>query len=416
LAPACGCVSDHSNCFAFQLNAVNYIVLGSGNKTGQPEGLNNMNQNAVTPDGDKKQPAVIAFPRPFRLIQFDKNDKWSPTLKDINENTYDYVKLHKVITGLDIGLEKPFSLLFNVDSALVLPALPAYRDPQQSLVKFNEVLGLMTLGGTFFHALEPADIGFAFLYFETGYVRYLGGATSRTAMFHAELRSKLVGGLGNIDLLNPDTLTARQILDSYKKGKSIHEKIPVLSPFLLLNGISAFVAFNWPTCLTNLWTCAEQLISFIWEKEIINGSFQPTEEIKGRRDFLNDHRTWTSSASIELVFQRQLIDTATYKKLQAARKARNDFAHKGALPKRQDAENVFDSVFFLLSLIVTNYRDSSSLTELCMRYKALSESKSPQRLVEVSEGEVPEGPPDGVSHWRYTPPVPGESHWDNKEQ
>ena len=58
-------------------------------------------------------PIVIGNCAPFRLVLRD-TDKWSPTLKEINTLSYDYVKLNRNSTNFDIGI-RPFSLIIGFD-------------------------------------------------------------------------------------------------------------------------------------------------------------------------------------------------------------------------------------------------------------------------------------------------------------
>jgi hypothetical protein len=45
-------------------------------------------------------PILIANFEPFKLISRDESDIWNPSLEQINNNTYNYVKLHRKKTAL----------------------------------------------------------------------------------------------------------------------------------------------------------------------------------------------------------------------------------------------------------------------------------------------------------------------------
>ena len=58
-------------------------------------------------------PIIIGNCNPFRIIARDI-DKWNPSLDEINTLSYDYVKLNRNSTALDVNI-KPFSLIVGFE-------------------------------------------------------------------------------------------------------------------------------------------------------------------------------------------------------------------------------------------------------------------------------------------------------------
>ena len=73
-------------------------------------------------------PAFIASPLPFRLIKRNEKDIWNPTIEEINNHTYDYVRLHRISGTIDIGLQKPYTMAVTFDGSFILPALKKYEE------------------------------------------------------------------------------------------------------------------------------------------------------------------------------------------------------------------------------------------------------------------------------------------------
>lgn len=70
-------------------------------------------------------PVIIGNCAPFRLVN-RKTDKWEPTLEQINNRTYDYVKLCRLSMFIDVGI-KPYSIAVSFDGSLILPGLKNFE-------------------------------------------------------------------------------------------------------------------------------------------------------------------------------------------------------------------------------------------------------------------------------------------------
>ena len=361
--------------------------------------MENENKSLLSKD---HTPIIIGNCKPFRLITREL-DTWNPTLKELNSRDYDYVKLNRMSTFIDIGI-RPLSLGLGFDGSLVLPAIKEYKNKDTATLKFNETLGILLLGGVYSQAVQPEDISYGWLHFD-GYIKNHGGATGLVSNFHRSIRTKHVGTIDAINLLNPPTLSVKMIEDAYRGGKEIISKLKNLSPSLLLNGTSNFVRQQWSESLIFLWTTIEQIIDLLWEGEVIKT--QTAGTIEGRKDFLRDYRTWTTSARIELLFQKGIIPLEVYQVLNVARKVRNDFIHNGKPLTEEKTRNALEGMFKLVSLVVTDYKyvnDLDHILDLIYRNER-GDFYAKKTVYEMRE----------VSHWLEIPPLPGDSHWGNKK-
>lgn len=347
-------------------------------------------------------PIVIGNCRPFRIIERE-TDNWNATLEDINSREYDYVKLNRMSTFIDIGIA-PFSLGVGYDGSLVLPATQDCRTKENALEKFNQTLGILLLGGVYSESVQPDNISYGSLFFD-GYIKIHGGSTGLIAGFHKSIRSKLVGTIDSISLLNPKSISTNDIEKAYAIGKKILDKLSNLSSNMLLDGTSHYVRSQWSESLIFLWTSIEQLVNQIWEKEVVNKKIDGV--IEGRTSFLKDFRTWTTSARIEVLFQKDFIPIDVYKLLNLARKTRNDFIHNGKPLTKEKVENALTGLFQLISLIISDYNSKDKLND------TLETIKQNQRGDLFPKKTILEK--DEVTHWLEIPPIPGDSHWGDKE-
>src|ERR1035437_6897573 len=152
---------------------------------------------------DNHVPVIVGNFLPFRLILRD-TDSWEHSLEQINHREYDYVKLCRLSSFIDIGIA-PFSLGITFDGSLILPATEQFNNRSLALDKFNETLTFLLLGGIYCEAVQPTDISYGSLFFD-GYLKILGGGTGAQSKFHHAIQTKHVGTLDVIELLSPKTL------------------------------------------------------------------------------------------------------------------------------------------------------------------------------------------------------------------
>jgi hypothetical protein len=343
------------------------------------------------------------------MVKKNEKDDWSTSLTEINRLEYNYVKLHRLSASFDIDLPPPYCLHMGFNGALILPALQELHPLEKSVELFNKFIGKLILGGVYYDSVRPYEIDKGILY-ETGYFRGFGISHDPFARIQAALQTKTAGPLHTGDLLYPMFIKSSELHRAYNKGKKVTESINNLSVDLLLKGVSAFVGHSWPEALSNLWICLEQIISQLWNTEFILKTNHAKPEIRGRKEFLKDDRTWTTSTKVEMLFNKQLVDAEIYALLNRARKARNDLIHKGTTPRMVDVEAAFDAIFKLISLIA--YGSSNHMDLISSKYKQIDPIK--KREIIVHETPIPVDEMKGA--WLGPlPPIPGEKEWGKKK-
>ena len=341
----------------------------------------------------------MAVSAPLKLIAIDGHDRWKPSLGDINDSTYDYLKLNRASGFIDGNVE-PYMMLVGFDGSLAMPALPEFSKPDVALKIFNRVFLEMLLGGVYTEGAAPADICSGWL-FETGYIRMLG-SSSRNTELHSALRDRSASTSNNIILLGQKTITLAALKKAIARGRSILKKCDSLSPEIALAGATHYVAGALAESLTCLWTSIEQAISRIWRLEVEeNAAIDP---IPSRSMFLKDCRVWTTSARIELMYQKGLIRAETYRCLNQARKARNDFIHKGSQPELADATAALTALFQLLSACASDYKNTALLDDTCKQVVA----RCIRRPQTEEEGRLE------PTYWRDIARLPGEHQFKGK--
>jgi hypothetical protein len=354
---------------------------------------------SISEEIPKGIPLVMAVSAPLKLIAKDGRDRWNPSLQDINRSTYDYVKLNRASGFID-GNVAPYMMLVGFDGSLAMPALPEFSAPDVALKIFNRVFLEMLLGGVYTEGAAPSDICSGSL-FDTGYIRMFG-RTGRNIALHSSLRDRSASISDNIVLLDQKIITLATLQKAIKRGRSILSKCDSLSPEIALAGATHYVAGALAEALTCLWTSIEQVISQIWRLEVEQGP--QTEAIPNRSGFLKDYRVWTTSARIELLYQKGLVLADTYRCLNQARKARNDFIHRGSQPDLADATAALTALFQLLSACTSNYKNTSLLDNVCRQVVTRCIRRP------LTEEEMKLEP----TYWRDIARLPGEPQFKGK--
>lgn len=345
-------------------------------------------------------PVIIANASPFRIITLDENDIWNPTWDELNSRSYNYVKLHRTTSAIDVGLPKPFSMVFGYDGSFILPALPEFKNREKALEIFNRTLGELLFGGIYYEAVSPNDLSSGILYFN-GYFKSMSTGKGLNASFHSAIGMRYVGTLDLPRLYNPPSIEYKTIFKALEEGRRVLNRVPQISVPILLNGITFLVKKQWSEALSNIWTSIEQVVNQIWDQTIIKKD--PTiSEVSGRKEFLRDYRTWTVASEIEVLYQRGLIDIYTYQLLNMARKSRNEFIHKGFIPSREDTKAAIEGLFAIISLVISEYKDSKSLNttlENILQFLSIDN----RRKRKISD--------EDVIAWLPIPPIPGDKEW-----
>jgi hypothetical protein len=349
----------------------------------------------------------IAFPRPFRFIYRNEGDKWTATLADIQSNNYDYLRLHRLTGSIDISSPEKH-VYVGFAGTLVLPCFGKHDAIESVAQRMNCLLGQILLGGVVFNSIELSDIALGVLY-PTGYYRVVDIPRGEHARHMMTLQECCAGSYSTGDLLDAPQLPMKQITDALNSGMRVHASIPTLSVELLLQAFTAMIWRKWPESLSCFWICAEQVLSWLWDEKIV----RKADHIgKGRIEFLKDHRTWTIAAKCELLHHCNHLDSKLLGELNSARKARNEFAHKGNPPTQMDVQNLAQAVVRLLGLMSSS--DPQGLTNVLTASLNAQDVNPAIRVKHVTAEEV-STIKSGAARW-FGPlhAIPGQHDWKGK--
>lgn len=353
-----------------------------------------MTADEITPDETR---LIMAMSEPLKIIAKDGQDQWNPTLEEVNSRTYDYLRLNRVSGFID-GSVAPYTILVGFDGSLALPALPEFSQHGAALKIFNRVLLEMLLGGIYTQAVAPADIVSGVLY-STGYIRMLEQSGAVTKL-HSELRDRSASSADSMKLLDLKPITISELEAAVSHGREIVEKCGPLSHEIVLSGCTHYVEGALAEALTSLWTSIEQLVSLLWRNEV--EAKASADGVPQRGQFLSDYRVWTTSARIEVLFQKGILNADLYRCLNIARKARNHFIHSGEQPDLAAATAALSGLFYLMSSCTSNYVDIHRLDDVRMKIEARCV------LRPRHGGPIPEG---AIKYWREIQPLPGEKNF-----
>lgn len=344
-------------------------------------------------------PCMVAYLSPFRIVKAQESSLWSVEIADVNRGTWDYVELHKLVGGIDVGLPAPYHMVVARDGAVGLPALPHLRDVQAAVEFINRCFAGLLLGGVYCEAIGADGLDFGRI-IDWTYLRTNSAATARSNQFHRAIRQRQCAPLEAINLISPRTVEIDGLSAAMKAGRAILDAVPQLGPEFLLKGATGFARRDWGTALTNLWIVVEQITSHLWEMRILVGA-RNAQVTSGRIDQLSDTRTWTVAARHELLHQIGVINPETLGTLAVARKARNALAHTGKHPTESDATSAYSSALSLLELA----SDATiPLTKLDLGDHLISDPFLPREPKRVEP-----------SYWMAIPKLPGEEELEKLE-
>jgi hypothetical protein len=340
---------------------------------------------------------------PFQLVTFD-DEKWLPSLDDINSGSYDRTKLFRSSLNIDVGIA-PLSLIVLFDGTLVLPAcseIPRNR----ALSIFNKHLTNLLLGGMLVEEVAPDDVTEGSLNF-WGYHRH-----HTTAGRHSKLSQSLRMARGGPDesilLYQPKTITKERYLATHLVGSTLSSKLPDNLPTVLLPACTSYSNEKWERALVLGWTSLELMIEKIWREKILVGPEISGISPKRRKSFLSDTRTWSSSTRLELLWQKGQISDEMYALADKARAARNAFIHSADESSPEAAKSAVEACLNLIGSIA----DEATIPFDAARLLAvLDESTNHFRTPIADEnGRLLIEP----QLWRYPDPAPGFKDWGDR--
>jgi len=352
-------------------------------------------------------PVVVVSPLPFVMVKSSEDDEWNPDLEQINNSTFDYVKLNRISLHLNVGLTLPLHGLVCFDGSYVLPLISSYQDNMQNAVdQFNKIFGYLAIGGILYEAIDARSISFARV---RPCFKYIGN-NNPSSDFGANVRIKFRMGdshsIETMTLLDCKYYLSHQIRDAYNLGKGVFDSIPNLSAKLILKSLTAIVRHNWEEALYLGWICIEQLVEHLWNEKMIKPS--AGIKVQKRKDFLRDTGSWTMSTKLELLYSISALDIDIYKKVYTVRQCRNDYVHRGKTVLEQPARQCIDSVLEIISSICSKPEKMLDFTKLLGDL---------DKEVSKSTREKHEGPIDQemIKFWRYIKPGPGDIDWKTNE-
>lgn len=298
----------------------------------------------------RRIPCLVAFLHPFRLVNGPDSPAWSVSLEQVNRGTWDYVALHEIVGGIDVGLESPYHMVVCRDGGLALPPVPDLRGDQSAVEFFNGCLASILLGGIYCEAVTLDGLDFGFV-LDWKYVRVTTCSAAAANRFHFIIRGQHPSALDAIALEEPRVILVEDLVRAGQKGRRVLEGVPAVRGEFLLKGVTGFARRDWGAALSNLWIVVEQITTHLWNSKVIDPARKPPD-IPGRVERLRDNRTWTVATQHEMLFQMGQYDAGLYDSLSVARKARNRLAHGGSHPDEEDALAALLSVKKLLRIVL----------------------------------------------------------------
>ena len=301
---------------------------------------------------NRRVPCLATFLHPFRIINGPDSPDWNVSIEQINSGTWDYVALHEIVGGLEVGLDAPYHLVVCRDGGLALPPIPALRDERNAVEFFNQCLASILVGGVYCEAIALDGLDFGSI-MDWKFVRISSNASAASNRFHNLVRLQRASALEAIALEEPRNLEISELVRASEIGRNILEQLPEVGGEFLLRGTTGYARRDWGAALANLWIVVEQITSHLWERNVLK-EVKEAPPIAGRMDSLTDNRTWTISVKHEVLFQRGVLSTSTFTELNQARKARNKLSHSGLHPDEPSARAVLNSVKELFKVLFPN--------------------------------------------------------------
>jgi hypothetical protein len=366
-------------------------------------GMSTRRKSALSTETEfpRRVPAMITYLAPFRLVEGDELAPWNATIEQVNTGGWDYVKLHEVVGGIDVGLASPYHVLVGRDGALALPPIPELRTDQRAVEFFNRSLAALLLAGVYVEAVTLDHLEFGSV-IDWKYIRVETQGYAAANRFHFLARMRMAPPIEAIALLQPRTVSLAQLRSAMADGLAAMATIPQLSGEFLLKGVSGVARRDWGLALSNLWITIEQLTGFLWEREVLANLPEGAERIDGQRDQLKDTRTWTAAARQEMLHHKSAISPATLRALYRARKARNELMHSGRHPAEPLALAAYDATIKLLQAALPGRE--LALYRLDLADHALSDPFRPA-----------EPRPLDPQYWIPIPKLPGEEDLEREE-
>lgn len=348
----------------------------------------------------RRIPAMITYLQPFRMVSSVSFEAWSVSIDQINTFSWDYVKLHEIAGGIDVGLSSPYHMLVGRDGALALPPIPELRNDQNAVQYFNRCLAALLLGGIYCEAIRVDNLEIGSI-IDWKYIQSHGGMNG-VNRFHELIRKCMAPPIEAIMLESPTTLEFSEIQKAAKTGFAILDMVKQLDPELLLKGVSGIARRDWGLGLSNLWITIEQLTEALWRREF-NMTLKGNNSISaGEISGFRESKTWTIANRHNFFHKKKIIETQILSDLYNARKARNELSHRGKHPDEKSAKAAYRAALALLQILVGSME--IPLLRLDIEDHSLSDPFKPR-----DSGKIE------VKYWMAIPKLPGEEELEHEE-
>lgn len=348
----------------------------------------------------RRAPCMVSFLHPFRIVNGPDSKPWEVSIEEVNRSTWDYVALHEVIGGVDVGLKPPYHMIVCRDGAIGLPVLPDLRGDQQAVEFFNRCLAALLVGGFYCEAIALDGLDFGSI-IDWKYLRIHSDVPAAPNRFHNHVRLRQSSPLEAISLSGARVISFSELSKAMAIGRSVLDSVPELSAEFLLKGVTGIARRDWGTALASLWIVIEQLTSHLWDQHVLK-AVKEENVIPGRVDQLSDSRTWTVAARNELLRQTGVLSHDTLEQLALARKARNELSHKGRHPSASAARAAFKAIAELLKIAVPGV--GIPLIDLDLTNHQMSDPFLQPKQLKLEP-----------THWMEIPKLPGEQELERLE-
>ena len=342
-------------------------------------------------EGHFAVPCYVIATAPFRTFVLDDADAYACELEQINQRTFDRLKLCRSTMALDVGFEHPAILTYT--GALLYPRVQGLS-AQALLDATNRLIMQLMFGGITLNAVSEADLGTGWIY-DTGYFLAAGNSNSDASAFLTALQHGDVSGLEAIRLFRPPQSTAAEVRQAQLVGRQTVDRLQGLNPSIMLDGLTAFRQRRWAPALVFLWSTIEALLDRVWTDQIA----PPIDAVENRQSFITGN-AWQAAHKSELIFQKGLITAELYSQLNGVRGARNRLSHRGSTPDQRICEAAVRSAFTLSAAVVSDYQEPARFDPLAEAF--LGAHRRPDVIAEPVA-------------WRELPGVPGNREWGQQD-
>jgi hypothetical protein len=176
-----------------------------------------MTQEVPPEIAKRRVPCLIAYLDPFRIVETDTFAPLQVSIEDVNTLNWDYVKLHEIVGGIDVGLQAPYHLVVARDGALALPPIKELQADHESVEFFNRCLAGFLIGGVYCEAISSdcLDLGSVI---DWKYVRSHRTGHAAPNRFHEQIRYRKASALEAILLMDARTVPFSALETAMKTG------------------------------------------------------------------------------------------------------------------------------------------------------------------------------------------------------